>query len=66
MVAAILPRYLPGEDETPSEAPFRDVRNLLESHGWTLSRISGSHHAFSKPGESPIVVPVHRNKVPPQ
>jgi predicted RNA binding protein YcfA (HicA-like mRNA interferase family) len=47
----------------PSEVPFRDLRRLLESHGYALSRISGSHHIFTKPGSLPISIPVHKNKV---
>ncbi len=36
---------------------------ILEENGWTLVRISGSHHVFSKIGEdAKIVVPVHGNK----
>ncbi len=42
---------------------FTKVRRLLESQGWTLARISGSHHIFTKPGELPISIPVHRGKV---
>jgi predicted RNA binding protein YcfA (HicA-like mRNA interferase family) len=47
----------------PSEVPFRDLRRYLESHNYTLSRISGSHHIFTKPGSLPISIPVHKNKV---
>jgi predicted RNA binding protein YcfA (HicA-like mRNA interferase family) len=43
----------------PSEVAFRDVRRKLEEHGWTLDRISGSHHVFRKEGERPISIPVH-------
>lgn len=36
---------------------------ILEQNGWTLVRISGSHHVFTKAGEdAKIVVPVHGNK----
>lgn len=36
---------------------------LVESHGWTLKRVSGSHHIFMKAGNRErIVVPVHGNK----
>jgi predicted RNA binding protein YcfA (HicA-like mRNA interferase family) len=39
------------------------IRKYLEQHGWTLARISGSHHTFTKPGEPrPIVIPVHHGK----
>jgi predicted RNA binding protein YcfA (HicA-like mRNA interferase family) len=48
-----------------SETPFRDVRQLLEENGWTLVRISGSHHIFRKPGRGLLSIPVHRNKVKP-
>jgi predicted RNA binding protein YcfA (HicA-like mRNA interferase family) len=50
----------------PSEVRFAVVRKLLEAHGWTLARISGSHHVFTKAGERPIVIPVHHNKVHPR
>lgn len=50
----------------PSEVRFAEVRRVLEQHGWTLIRIRGSHHVFSKPGEaSGITLPVHRGKVSP-
>jgi predicted RNA binding protein YcfA (HicA-like mRNA interferase family) len=42
---------------------FADVRRLLESHGWYLNRIRGSHHIFSKPGNGSTSVPVHGGKV---
>ena len=36
---------------------------ILEENGWTLVRISGSHHVYVKNGEEArIVVPVHGNK----
>ena len=36
---------------------------ILEDNGWTLVRISGSHHVYTKDGEEArIVVPVHGNK----
>lgn len=36
---------------------------LLEENGWTLVRISGSHHVYTKEGnDARIVVPVHANK----
>jgi predicted RNA binding protein YcfA (HicA-like mRNA interferase family) len=42
---------------------FAEVRRLLESHGWSLSRIHGSHHIFNKPGKGILSVPVHHQKV---
>lgn len=36
---------------------------VLVRHGWTLVRIHGSHHVFSKPGRPEILtVPVHGNR----
>lgn len=36
---------------------------ILEENGWTLVRIKGSHHVYTKDGEEArIVVPVHGNK----
>jgi len=41
----------------------KDFCKLLESRGWTLKRVSGSHHIFAKEGRRErIVVPVHANK----
>lgn len=36
---------------------------LLESRGWTLDRISGSHHIYVR-ADSPLIVsvPVHGNR----
>jgi len=38
----------------------RDIIKLLEKDGWTLVRISGSHHHFrhpTKPGTTTVVHP---------
>ena len=41
----------------------KDFCRLLESRGWILKRVSGSHHIFIKTGQSErIVVPVHGHK----
>lgn len=40
----------------------RDLLRLMESHGWTLDRIRGSHHVMTKPGERSIPVPIHGNR----
>ena len=29
----------------------------LKAAGWTLDRVNGSHHVFTKPGHRPVVVP---------
>ncbi|HVS73357.1 MAG TPA: type II toxin-antitoxin system HicA family toxin [Phycisphaerae bacterium] len=47
----------------PSEVRFAELQRLLESYGYTLVRITGSHHVFHKPGERPIPIPVHHGKV---
>jgi predicted RNA binding protein YcfA (HicA-like mRNA interferase family) len=46
-----------------SDEKFAVVRRLLERNGWTLVRVSGSHHIFTKPGRSLISIPVHANRV---
>ena len=28
--------------------------------GWTLDRVTGSHHILTKPGHSPVTVPVKK------
>ena len=47
----------------PSPVRFAVVKKLLESKGYVLTDISGSHHIFKKPGASPQSVPVHHNQV---
>lgn len=35
---------------------------ILEAHGWSLDRISGSHHIYTLPGyRFSLSVPVHGN-----
>ena len=34
----------------------------LEANGWTLDRIKGSHHVYTRTGDAAIVVPVHGNQ----
>ena len=35
---------------------------VLESHGWRLARVRGSHHIYTHPASSNILtVPVHGN-----
>jgi predicted RNA binding protein YcfA (HicA-like mRNA interferase family) len=48
-----------------SEVRFAELKKLLETAGYRLERIRGSHHVFTKAGASPVVVPVHRGKVKP-
>jgi predicted RNA binding protein YcfA (HicA-like mRNA interferase family) len=47
----------------PSEMRFAELRRLVESYGWVLVRINGSHHIFRLPDGTIFVVPVHRGKV---
>jgi predicted RNA binding protein YcfA (HicA-like mRNA interferase family) len=51
------------EVSVPSNVRFAEVRKLLELNGWTLARIRGSHHVFTKPGLGSLPIPVHRNQV---
>ena len=41
----------------------RELARLVEKRGWTLARIHGSHHVFTKPGRRErLVVPIHGNR----
>ncbi|MBI1791229.1 MAG: type II toxin-antitoxin system HicA family toxin [Acidobacteria bacterium] len=41
----------------------KDFARLLESHGWSLQRVNGSHHVYTKPGSQVrISVPIHGNR----
>jgi len=44
---------------------FAQVRSLLEPHGWSLIRISASHHIFQGAGREMDVIPVHAGRVRP-
>ena len=38
----------------------REFARLIEKRGWSLLRISGSHHIYGKPGEpARLSVPMH-------
>ncbi len=47
---------------SPQNATFADMRNLLEYEGFYLDRITGSHHVF-KYAETTFVIPIHDRKV---
>ena len=47
----------------PGDVRFSEVRKALESKGYRLDRIRGSHHVFEKPGLPPVIIPVHQGKV---
>jgi predicted RNA binding protein YcfA (HicA-like mRNA interferase family) len=36
---------------------------MLEKKGYKLTRISGSHHIFTKKDSLPVSIPVHNGKV---
>ena len=41
----------------------KDFARLLESHGWALQRINGSHHIYSKADRSVrLSIPIHGNE----
>ena len=48
-----------------SEVRFSQVKKLLEKKGYDLTRISSSHHIFTKKGSLPVSIPVHNGKVKP-
>jgi predicted RNA binding protein YcfA (HicA-like mRNA interferase family) len=48
-----------------SEMRFSEVRSLLEAAGYSLARVNGSHHIFTKPDAPLISIPVHHSKVKP-
>jgi len=37
----------------------RQLKKLLEKHGWRLDRISGSHHIMIYEGCRSIPIPIH-------
>jgi len=44
------------------QSPKKFIK-ILEAHGWSLSRIKGSHHIMENQDlKKTIVVPVHGNK----
>jgi predicted RNA binding protein YcfA (HicA-like mRNA interferase family) len=41
----------------------RRLAKLADSKGWTLARINGSHHVYTKEGRMErVVIPIHGNK----
>lgn len=40
----------------------RDIKRRLEREGWTLDRITGSHHVFKNPKTGAIIVLPHPKK----
>ncbi len=45
------------------EVSAKSFAKVLEKHGWSLLRISGSHHIYGKSGSiNRISLPIHGNK----
>ena len=41
----------------------KEFARLLESHGWSLQRINGSHHIYGKEGRRVrISIPIHGSR----
>jgi predicted RNA binding protein YcfA (HicA-like mRNA interferase family) len=41
----------------------KEFARMLESHGWSLQRINGSHHIYAKSGTPiRISIPIHGNR----
>jgi predicted RNA binding protein YcfA (HicA-like mRNA interferase family) len=47
---------------SPQNATFADIRNLLEYEGFYLDRVTNSHHIFIY-AETIFVIPVQHHKV---
>ena len=42
----------------------KELAKLLETNGWQLARIHGSHHVYVKPGRKErLSVPIHGGKL---
>jgi predicted RNA binding protein YcfA (HicA-like mRNA interferase family) len=40
----------------------RDLARIVERRGWSLLRVSGSHHIYGKPGSIVrLSIPIHAN-----
>lgn len=46
-------------ENNPKNASFNDLKRILESYGWELSHVKGSHHKFKK-GSDSIVIPFNK------
>jgi predicted RNA binding protein YcfA (HicA-like mRNA interferase family) len=41
----------------------RELARIVERRGWSLLRVSGSHHIYGKPGSIVrLSIPIHGNK----
>ncbi|OGQ99463.1 MAG: addiction module toxin, HicA family [Deltaproteobacteria bacterium RIFOXYD12_FULL_57_12] len=39
----------------------KQLKKLLEAHGWRLDRVSGSHHIMIREGNRSVPIPIHGN-----
>lgn len=37
----------------------KQLKKLLEANGWSLDRVSGSHHIMAREGRRSVPIPVH-------
>ena len=37
----------------------KQLKKILEEHGWVLDRISGSHHIMIREGSRAVPIPIH-------
>ena len=44
---------------------FHELRVLLESAGWELKSVRGSHHSFVKAGRRPLIIVNHPGALSP-
>ena len=44
---------------------FHELRSLLESAGWELKSVKGSHHSFVKAGRRPLIIVNHPGALSP-
>lgn len=54
----------------PNAVRFSEARRLLEANGWTLARVTGSHHIFVRGGERftlpfrrPHILPIYVRQI---
>lgn len=54
----------------PRTVRFEDLQHLLELSGWTLNRVRGSHHTFTRgtakltlPRRTPTMLPIYVKQV---
>jgi len=50
--------------QRPNAVRLAELRELLEAYGWTLRRISGSHHLFVR-GDRRLSIPLRRPTILP-